>query len=128
MKYPNLDEIVAIHFRVTQKTGGSQGVRDWDLLNSALARPQSTFGGEDLYPSIELKAAALIQSLLLNHPFIDGNKRTALASTEYFLYLNSTQIEASQKERVDFAIWIENEKPTIEEIAAWIKNTVQIEH
>src|SRR3990172_82947 len=117
MKYPTLDEVVAIHFRVTQKTGGSQGVRDWDLLNSALARPQSTFGGEDLYPSIELKAAALIQSLLLNHPFIDGNKRTALVSTEYFLYLNGEKIEASQKERVDFALWVENKKPTIEKIA-----------
>lgn len=121
IKYPTLDEVVAIHFRVTEKTGGSQGIRDWDLLASALGRPQATFGGEDLYPDIFLKAAALIQSLSSNHPFVDGNKRTALATMEYFLFLNKLRIEATQREKVDFTLWAENKKPTLEEIADWIK-------
>lgn len=121
-KYPTLDEVVAIHFRVTEKTGGSQGVRDWDLLASALGRPQATFGGEDLYLDILLKAAALIQSLSSNHPFMDGNKRTALATLEYFLYLNGKKIKATQREKVDFTLWAENEKPTVEQIAKWIEN------
>ena len=121
MKYPTLDEVVAVHFRVTQKTGGSSGVRDWDLLSSALARPQASFSGQDLYPNIFLKAAALTQSLILNHPFVDGNKRTAIASMEYFLYLNGARIKAAQKEKVDFTLWVENKKPTIEQIAKWIK-------
>lgn len=120
-KYPDLDEIVAIHFRVTEKTGGSQGVRDWDLLASALGRPQATFGGEDLYADIFLKAAALVQSLSSNHPFVDGNKRTALATLEYFLFLNGIEIEATQREKVDFTLWTENEKPKLEQIATWIK-------
>ncbi|OGC51171.1 hypothetical protein A2982_04325 [candidate division WWE3 bacterium RIFCSPLOWO2_01_FULL_39_13] len=120
-KYPTLDEVVAIHFRVTEKTGGSQGVRNWDLLSSALGRPQATFGGEDLYPDIFSKAAALVQSLSSNHPFVDGNKRTALATLEYFLYLNGRQLTATQQEKVDFALWAENEKPKLEEIASWIK-------
>lgn len=119
--YPDLDEIVAIHFRVTEKTGGSQGVRDWDLLASALGRPQATFGGEDLYADIFLKAASLVQSLSSNHPFVDGNKRTALATLEYFLFLNGIRIEATQREKVDFTLWTENEKPKLEQIATWIK-------
>ncbi|MDP2671284.1 MAG: type II toxin-antitoxin system death-on-curing family toxin [bacterium] len=121
MKYPSLDEVVALHFRITEKTGGSQGVRDWGLLASALGRPQASFAGEDLYPSLELKAAALIQSLSSNHPFVDGNKRTALATLEYFLFLNKGELRATQRERVDFTLWVENEKPSLEEISLWIK-------
>lgn len=120
-KYPSSDEVVAIHFRVTEKTGGSQGIRDWDLLASALGRPQATFGGSDLYPDIFLKAAALVQSLSSNHPFVDGNKRTALATLEYFLHLNGKKIKASQKEKVEFTLWAENKKPKLEEITKWIK-------
>ena len=122
MKYPSLDEVVALHFRITEKTGGSQGVRDWGLLASALGRPQASFAGDDLYPDLYLKAAALIQSLSSNHPFVDGNKRTALATLEYFLYLNNLEIEATQREKVDFTLWAENEKPSLEEIASWIKD------
>ncbi len=121
IKYPSLEEVVAIHFRITEKTGGSQGVRDWDLLSSALGRPQATFGGEDLYADIYVKAAALVQSLSSNHPFVDGNKRTAIATIEYFLYLNEIEIKATQREKVDFALWAENKKPTLEGIASWIK-------
>ena len=123
-KFPTLDEVVAIHFRVTEKTGGSQGVRDWDLLASALGRPQATFGGEDLYPDILLKAAALLQSLSSNHPFVDGNKRTALATLEYFLFINDKKIKATQKEKVELTLWSENKKPTIEEIAKWIEKHI----
>ena len=124
-KFPTLDEVVAIHFRVTEKTGGSQGVRDWDLLASALGRPQATFGGEDLYPDILLKAAALLQSLSSNHPFVDGNKRTALATLEYFLFLNEKKIKATQKEKVELTLWSENKKPTIEEIANWVEKHIK---
>lgn len=122
MKYPSLDEVVAMHFRIIQKTKGLQGIRDIDLLASALGRPQATFGGKDLYPSIFLKTAAMIQSILLNHPFVDANKRTALATGEYFLYLNKKEIKATQDEKVAFPLWVENKKPSIEEITSWIKN------
>ena len=125
IKFPSLEEVVAIHFRITEKTGGSQGVRDWDLLSSALGRPQATFGGEDLYPDIFLKAAALVQSLSSNHPFVDGNKRTALATLEYFLYLNGLKLEAKQREKVDFTLWTENEKPKLEQIASWIQKHIK---
>lgn len=122
MKYPSLDEVVAMHFRITQKTKGLQGIRDIDFLASALGRPQATFGGKDLYPSIFLKTTAMIQSILLNHPFADANKRTALVTGEYFLYLNKQEIKATQDEKVKFTLWIENKKPSIGEIASWIKS------
>ena len=124
-KYPTLDEVVAIHFRITEKAGGSQGVQNWDLLSSALGRSQATFGGVDLYTDIYLKAAALVQSLSSNHPFVDGNERTALATLEYFMYLNGLAIKATQKEKVNFALWTENEKPKLEEIVSWIKKHIK---
>ena len=124
MNYPTLDDILAIHFRIVQETGGSTLVRDLNLLSSAIARPQSSFAGQDLYHDIFFKTAALVHSLLLNHPFVDGNKRTSIASMEYFLYLNKEKIKTSQKEKIEFALWIENKKPAIEEIAAWIEKHI----
>ena len=121
MKLLTPQNIIQIHFELVNETGGLQGLRDLGLLESAVMRPQATFGGDDLYPTIELKAAALVQSLLLNHVFVDGNKRTALATLEYFLYLNGIEIEATQREKVDFTLWAENEKPKLEQIATWIK-------
>jgi len=71
-----LEDILNLHKYSIQKYGGSEGLRDSGLLESAIARPFQTFGGEDLYPSVFEKAAALGESLIINHPFIDGNKRT----------------------------------------------------
>jgi death-on-curing protein len=71
-----LEDILNLHQFSIQKYGGSDGLRDSGLLESAIARPFQSFGGEDLYPSIFEKAAALGESLIINHPFIDGNKRT----------------------------------------------------
>ncbi len=103
------------------ESGGSHGLRDLGLLESAVARPQSSFEGEDLYPNIFLKAAALIHSLLRNHPFVDGNKRTSMFSAMTFLELNGYFFDARQKEVVNFALKIENEKLSVEEIAKWLK-------
>lgn len=103
------------------ESGGSHGLRDLGLLESAVARPQSSFGGEDLYPDIFLKAGALIHGLLRNHPFVDGNKRTSMFSCMTFLELNGYLFDAKQKEVVVFALKVENEKLSVEEIAKWLK-------
>ena len=121
MKYLTPQNVIQIHFEIVEETGGSQGLRDLGLLESAVLRPQATFGGKDLYPSIILKAAALVHSLLLNHVFIDGNKRTATIAMIEFLTLNGKDFKATNREVVDFALWVENKKPSIEEIASWIK-------
>ncbi|MEX1068472.1 MAG: type II toxin-antitoxin system death-on-curing family toxin [Patescibacteria group bacterium] len=121
MKYLPAENILQIHFEVIEAIGGAHGLRDLGLLESAAERPRATFGGKSLYPNLFLKGAALVHSLLLNHPFTDGNKRTAVLVLMEFFLLNGKEISATQKEVVDFALWIENQKPEIEEIAAWIK-------
>lgn len=122
MKYLTPQNVIQIHFELVESTGGSQGLRDLGLLESAVMRPQQTFSGKDLYPTLILKAAALVHSLLLNHVFVDGNKRTATISMVEFLILNRKKIKATNEEIVDFALWVENKKPTIGQIAKWIKN------
>src|SRR3989344_4530809 len=122
MKYLTVKDILLLHDIAIDKFGGSHGLRDLGLLESAVARPESSFGGEDLYPTIFLKAGALVHSLLMNHQFVDGNKRTAMFSVMTFLELNGYNFVAKQKEIVNAALWIENKKPTIDEISNWLQN------
>ena len=95
MRYLTIEEVLRLHDRVIERTGGSAGVRDRGALESAVAQPQMTFGGDDLYPTLPEKAATLCFSLAMNHPFVDGNKRTAHAAMEVFLILNGFEIRSS---------------------------------
>jgi death-on-curing protein len=106
IRYLALIEILELHRRILEQSGGALGIRDMSLLESAIAQPRMTFGGEDLYPSLLEKAAALGFSIIMNHPFVDGNKRTGHAATETFLVLNGLEINASvdEQERMVFAI------------------------
>ena len=122
MRYLSAENVIQIHFEIVEATGGSQGLRDLGLLESAVSRPQSTFSGKDLYTTIFRKAAALIHSLLLNYAFVDGNKRTATVVMIELLIFNGKEFEATNKEVVELAMWIEGKKPTIEQISKWIKN------
>jgi death on curing protein len=95
MRYLGLGEVVALHRRIVQATGGAPGIRDLGALDSAIAQPRATFGGVDLYPTLVEKAAALCFSLVQNHPFVDGNKRIGHAALETFLVLNDSEIDAT---------------------------------
>lgn len=121
INFLSLDEILAIHYDQIKRYGGSHGVRDFNLLISAASRPQATFGGFDLYPDVFAKAAALIHSLVLNHPFIDGNKRTAITATTRFLFINGYVVKMSKKELIDLPLKIESKKMDMESITAWLK-------
>lgn len=110
-----------IHTRAVKRYGGSHGVRDIGLVESAVARPQATFGGKYLYSSLFDKAAALLQSLLKNHPFVDGNKRTALSSSALFLWKNGYKLTNVHKEEVEFAIRVDNGNLIVEQISKWLK-------
>lgn len=121
VKYLSIKDVLLLHNMVIDASGGLHGLRDLGLLESALARPQSSFGGDDLYPTIFLKTGALVHSLLHNHPFVDGNKRTSVFSAMTFLELNGYKFEVKQKEMVDYVLKIENEKLLVEEIAIWFK-------
>ncbi|HSX49030.1 MAG TPA: type II toxin-antitoxin system death-on-curing family toxin [Candidatus Saccharimonadales bacterium] len=116
-----LDEVVAIQYDQVRRYGGSYGIRDLNLLISAVERSKATFGGFDLYPDLFSKAAALLHSIVLNHPFVDGNKRTAITATIRFLYINGFLPKMTQKELVDITLNVESKKINIEEIALWLK-------
>jgi len=121
MKYLTSQDILLLHNFAIDNYGGSHGLRDFGLLESAVGRPQATYAGEELYPTVFLKGAALVHSLLLNHQFVDGNKRTAMFSVMAFIELNGHTFTAGQKEVVECALWIENQKPEIEEISDWLR-------
>jgi death-on-curing protein len=106
IRYLTLIEVLELHRKILEQSGGALGIRDMGLLESAIAQPQMTFGGEYLYPSLLEKAAALGFSMIMNHPFVDGNKRTGHAATEVFLVLNGLEINSSvdEQERVVLAI------------------------
>lgn len=97
-RYLSLAEVLRLHGRIIAETGGSDGLRDLGLLESALAQPRQTFGGQDLYPSLVEKAAAAGYSLIKNHPFVDGNKRIGHAVVEAMLMLNGFELSASVDE------------------------------
>lgn len=106
---------------MVKRFGSSHGIRDMGLVESAVARPQATFGGKYLYLSIFDKTAALLQSLLKNHPFVDGNKRTALTSAGLFLWKNGYRLLNNHKEEVGFAVRVDNGNLTVEQISRWLK-------
>ena len=101
-------------------SGGSSGIRDEKLLSSALNRPFQTFNGKELYPSPIEKAAAIFQSIILNHPFLDGNKRIAYAFLRILLIENGFEIEASVEKQYEFVISAAKGELEFAEIKAWI--------
>ena len=121
MKYLTTEDVLLTHHLSIEKSGGSHGLRDPGLLDGAVHRPQATFGGEDLYPTLFDKSGALCHSLIKNHVFVDGNKRTSLLSAMTFLELNGYIFECSQEELVIFGLKIDNENILAEGIASWLQ-------
>jgi death-on-curing protein len=110
-----------MHTVAVQEFGGAQGVRDPGLLESALARPLASFGGKNLYDTPYKRAAALAESLVLNHGFVDGNKRTAMYAMAAWLELEGHRVEAARGELRDLALAIATRQRDIEGIAEWLE-------
>ncbi len=125
IRYLNLDQVLQLHSRILQTSGGTQGIRDQGLLESAIAQPQMTFGGEDLYPSIIEKASALGFSIIMNHPFLDGNKRVGHASMEIFLILNGWEINANIDEQENIILGVAKGSVNREQFTRWLKTHIQ---
>ena len=121
----SVKEAEEIHKILIEAFGGSHGIRDMAGLDSALARPFQTFGNNNLYPTSVHKAAALIESLLVNHPFIDGNKRTGYVLMRIFLIDNGLDINATQEEKYNFVLKIASGKTKFEEIIDWLTKHVE---
>jgi death-on-curing protein len=120
MTYLTVEQVLFLHGRLIEETGGSHGVRDIALLQSAVARPQATFEGEELYPDVFFKAAALMESLVGSHPFVDGNKRTGVVAAGIFLTRNGWTLEVSNPGLEDFVLRVAGGELGVGEIAQWL--------
>ena len=120
MRYLTLAEVLELHRRVIRDTGGATGVRELAGVQSALAQPLMTFDGAELYRTLEEKAAALCYSLVLNHPFVDGNKRIGHAAMETFLVLNGFEIVANIDDAEHLFLELAAGNVEREELVSWI--------
>jgi len=114
-------QVLLIHDELIESYGGSHGVRDENLLESAIFQPYASYGGVDLYPTIFDKAAAILRSLINNHPFVDGNKRTAITSAQIMIEESGFTFTASVNLTYKFVNQIAKENLPVETIATWLK-------
>lgn len=121
IRYLLPEQVLFLHNRLILSTGGSHGVRDLSMLLSALGRPQASFEGKDLYSDLFSKAASLLDSLIRDHPFMDGNKRTAITAAALFMQLNGYSLMVANDEMVRFTLACAQSRVTLEEITAWFR-------
>ena len=124
--YLSPEEVLAIHSELIDRYGGSHGIRDLSLLESAVARPRAGFGEFEAYPTIWAKAAVLAHSIIRNHPFIDGNKRTGVTSAILFIERNDYLIESTERELVALALGIAAKEFDETAIAEWLERHSQL--
>lgn len=117
----HIDVVFFLHDLLINEFGGSKGVRDRALLEAAINRPFATFDGQDLYPTVEEKATAVFESVIINHPFMDGNKRTAYALLEYVLInKGGIKLDASFEEKYQMVIKASTGEIRFDEIKIWV--------
>lgn len=116
----SIKQALEVHTEMVMRFGGTNGVRDNSLLESALARPFMTFDGIDLYPTVVEKAAAIIESIVVNHPFLDGNKRTGYTLGRLVLMEEGLDITATENEKYDFVIAVASGTLDYEGIVEWL--------
>jgi death on curing protein len=121
MRYLTLNEVLALHQQLIDRFGGSTGIHDLNALESALAQPRMSFGGEDLYPTLAEKAAAFGFSLIKNHAFVDGNKRTAHAAMDTFLVLNGSELDAPVEEQEQIILQVAANMIDRDAFTTWVQ-------
>jgi death on curing protein len=121
MRYLTQDEVLELHQRVIEQSGGGPGIRDLGALQSAVAQPRMAFAGTDLYPTIEEKGAALGFSLICNHPFLDGNKRVGHAAMETFFVLNGRELNVSVEEAEQVILGVAAGKVPRNDLVCWLR-------
>lgn len=114
-------EVLEIHTILIERFGGLKGVRDKELLDSALSRPYQTFDGKELYPTPFDKAAAILESIVKNHPFKDGNKRTGYVLSRLLLMNEQHDIHAQLEEKYQFVISISKAELNFDQIKKWLE-------
>jgi death-on-curing protein len=124
MRYISISEVIELHRRIVDQSGGASGLRDLGGLESAIAQPRMTFGGQDLYPTLIEKAGALCFSLVQNHPFVDGNKRLGHAAMEVFLILNGHEIQASVDEQENLILGVASSQISRDSLIKWLTDHI----
>ena len=125
MRYLTLVEVLDLHRQIIEQSGGSMGVRDLDAIKSAISQPRMTFGGADLYPTLVEKASALGFSIVMNHPFIDGNKRTGHGAVEIFLVLNGLEIVTAVDEQEQIILALAAGELERDAFTNWLQRNVK---
>lgn len=120
MKRLSKEQILVLHSQLIEEYGGSDGVRDYNLLDSALENPFQSFGGEELYPTLQAKAARLGYGLIKNHCMIDGNKRIGTHAMLVFLAINGIELDYTQKELYETILAIADGSLEYEDLLKWI--------
>jgi len=120
MKVLSREQVLNLHSQLIAATGGTDGVRDYALLDSALQAPFQGFAGVDIYPTVQQKAARLAYSLIKNHAFIDGNKRVGAHALLIFLLLNKINLEYTQQELIDIVLAVAASECEIDDLVRWI--------
>jgi death-on-curing protein len=124
MKYLNVTQVLRIHARSIEQFGGDPTIRDLGMLESAVAQPRAGFGGKDLYPELADKAAALAFSLVMNHPFADGNKRTGYGAMMRFLSRNGHTIAGGEAEHPSQYLRLAAGELNREGFQAWVRDRI----
>lgn len=117
-----LSQVLMMHETIIAQTGGSQGIRDKGLLAAALAAPFASFSGQELYPTIEEKAARLAYGLIKNHAMVDGNKRLAFHCMLMFLLINQIRLFYSLKEAEEIILAVASNQSSLEDLHQWIQS------
>ncbi|MEW6529298.1 MAG: type II toxin-antitoxin system death-on-curing family toxin [Thermodesulfobacteriota bacterium] len=125
MRFLTLEEVLQIHQSVIEQTGGAHGVVGLGLLESALGQCRTSFEGQDLYPSLAEKAAALCFSIVQNHPFVDGNKRTGHAAMEVFLVLNNHELLVGTDEAEKAVLHLASGQMKRGQFTRWIRDHIK---
>ena len=120
MKRPSNEQILMLHSQLIEQTGGTTGVRDSNLLESATTTPFQVFGGEELYPTIQAKATRLGYGLIKNHCMLDGNKRIGIHAMLVFLALNGIELSYTQKELYEMVLAVADGSLEYEDMLKWV--------
>ena len=128
MRYLHPKQVIFLYQEIIKRSGGTIGLRDEGLLESAVYRPQASFGGQDLYPDLFSKTAALGHSLIANHPFVDGNKRVGFEAMRLMLRLNGYDIHASLEAKFAFVMKAATSQLTEQGMADWLKQHARSLH
>lgn len=120
-RYLTVPQILFIHARLINETGGTHGLRDLGALEAASARPQAAFADQELYPDLFSKAAALLDSLVNNHPFMDGNKRTGITTAALFLRQNGYHLTATNPELEAFTLMVATQRQELALLSLWFQ-------